>query len=216
MSRVIGPDVETPVKDAALAPALRALATPFQVGPDSPTMSAWMEAMQRVAGEAEAWPYGLAPVLERAFALLKKGACEPMDALIKEYRRLFVGPAHLEASPWGSVYTDRENVMFGATTLELRAWMRKHGIARTTDAHDPDDHVGTLLALAAWLAENRPELFDELLGEHLCPWVYRYLDLLETAARSGLYRGLAQLTRETLSSVCDERHIEVRKLQLYR
>ena len=34
-----------------------------------------------------------------------------------EYRRLFVGPGHLPAPPWGSVYTDRECVIFGEATL---------------------------------------------------------------------------------------------------
>ena len=46
------------------------------------------------------------------------------EELVWEYRRLFVGPGHLPAPPWGSVYTDHECVIFGEATLALRAWMR--------------------------------------------------------------------------------------------
>lgn len=50
------------------------------------------------------------------------------DALVWEYRRLFVGPAAKAAPPWGSVYTDRECVIFGRSTLALREWLRHVGV----------------------------------------------------------------------------------------
>ena len=50
------------------------------------------------------------------------------SSLADEYRRLFVGPAKKAAAPWGSVYTDRDQVVFGLSTLELREWLRKNGI----------------------------------------------------------------------------------------
>lgn len=49
------------------------------------------------------------------------------SSLADEYRRLFVGPAKKTAAPWGSVYTDRDQVVFGLSTLELREWLRKNG-----------------------------------------------------------------------------------------
>ena len=68
----------------------------------------------------------------------------------QEYRRLFVGPAPKPAPPWGSVYTDRECVVFGESTLALRAWMRAQGIARLVDDKTPEDHIGLMLVLMAW------------------------------------------------------------------
>ena len=65
---------------------------------------------------------GLAP----SRAAGEGGAFVADDDLTWEYRRLFIGPGAKPAPPWGSVYTDRECVVFGATTLELRAWMREH------------------------------------------------------------------------------------------
>lgn len=95
---------------------------------------------------------GLAPSCDAG----ENGAFAADDDLTWEYRRLFIGPGAKPAPPWGSVYTDRECVVFGATTLELRAWMREHGVARTADEKTPEDHIGLMLALMAWLAQNSP------------------------------------------------------------
>lgn len=99
-----------------------------------------------------------------------------------EYRRLFVGPGHLPAPPWGSVYTDRECVIFGEATFALRAWMRACGIERATDERTPEDHIGLMLALLSFLAVERPELVDDFLRDHLLTWAPHYLDALEEAA----------------------------------
>ena len=89
------------------------------------------------------------------------GAFCAEDKLVDEYRRLFIGPAQKPAPPWGSVYTDREQVIFGESTLRLRSWMRQHGIARLADDRMPDDHIGLMLSLLATLTEERPELVEE-------------------------------------------------------
>lgn len=54
---------------------------------------------------------------------------DSFDELVWEYRRLFVGPAVKVAPPWGSVYTDRECVIFGRSTLALREWLRRVGVS---------------------------------------------------------------------------------------
>ena len=40
------------------------------------------------------------------------------EDLYWEYRRLFVGPQAKVAPPWGSVYLDKDQVIFGASTME--------------------------------------------------------------------------------------------------
>ena len=114
------------------------------------------------------------------------------------------------------MYTDRECVVFGASTLELRAWMRAHGIARTTDEKTPEDHIGLMLALMAWIARNQPADLDDYLRLHLLTWAGHYLDELEEAAEHPFYKGLARLTRVTLEGIRAERGLDVAYPRFYR
>lgn len=102
--------------------------------------------------------------------------------LAAAYQQLFVGPQHLVAPPWGSVYTDRDCVVFGASTLELRTWMRSNGISMNTGESEPEDHLGLLLQQMAFLAENKPRLLDEFLRLHVLTWSHHYLEELVKAA----------------------------------
>lgn len=164
-----------------------------------------------VAAAAAEWPFVDEATAADALALMREGLAAGADNenLVWEYRRLFVGPGHLPAPPWGSVYTDRECVVFGEATLALRAWMRRVGVARTTDERTPEDHIGLMLALLSYLAEERPDLVDEYLRDHLLTWALHYLEALEAAADHPFYQGLAALTRSTLLGLQAARGLEV-------
>ena len=138
------------------------------------------------------------------------------EELVWEYRRLFVGPGHLPAPPWGSVYTDRECVVFGEGTLELRAWMRAHGVRRTTDERTPEDHIGLMLALMSYLARNQPDDLDEFLQIHLLTWSSHFLDQLIEAAGQPFYEGLARLTKASLEGIQAELGLDVVYPRFYR
>lgn len=138
------------------------------------------------------------------------------DELMWEYRRLFIGPAAKPAPPWGSVYTDRECVVFGASTLALRAWMREHGVARTTDEKTPEDHIGLMLALMAWIARNQPADLDDYLRLHLLPWSSHFLEQLAAAARHPFYEGLARLTQASLEGIQAALELQVEYPRFYR
>ena len=155
---------------------------------------------------------GLAPSCDAG----ENGAFAADDDLTWEYRRLFIGPGAKPAPPWGSVYTDRECVVFGATTLELRAWMREHGVARTADEKTPEDHIGFMLALMAWLAQNQPADLNEFLGLHFLTWAGHFLDELADAAEHPFYEGLARLTRASLDGVQKTLELEVVVPRFYR
>ncbi len=67
------------------------------------------------------WPLdaeALAPV-----AVMFKTHSE--ESLPQAWQRLFIGPYALPSPPWGSVWLDRESVLFGDSTLALRQWMRE-------------------------------------------------------------------------------------------
>lgn len=171
-----------------------------------------------VDAAAAEWPFAGEAEARACLALMKEGLAHGIedDDLVWEYRRLFVGPAPKPAPPWGSVYTDRECVVFGESTLALRAWMRACGIERTTDERTPEDHIGLMLALLSFLAVERPELVDDFLRDHLLTWAPHYLDTLEEAATHSFYEGLARLTRATLAGIQRERGLVVDVPRFYR
>lgn len=164
------------------------------------------------------WPFVDGPEACAALELMKKGLASgcKADDLVWEYRRLFVGPAPKPAPPWGSVYTDRECVVFGASTLELRAWMRIRGIARQVDDKTPEDHIGLMLSLMAYLARNQPDSLDEFLQGHLLTWSSHFLGQLADVAEHPFYEGLARLANATLEGIQQARGLDVVLPHFYR
>lgn len=138
------------------------------------------------------------------------------DDLVWEYRRLFAGPGQKAAPPWGSVYTDRECVVFGEATLALRQWMRDCGIARPGDGSEPEDHIGLMLRLMAWLAQERPELLDAYLSEHLLTWVPHFLGVVSAEARHPFFQGLATLSAASLAGMQEALGLTVEVPRFYR
>lgn len=169
------------------------------------------------AGAAESWPFVDAALALPALQLMRDGArMTEGDAITWEYRRLFVGPEKKAAPPWGSVYTDRECVVFGESTLALRQWMRASGIERLGGQSDPEDHIGLMLMLMTWIAQHRPELLDEFLRDHLLTWAGHFLVGMKEAAQHPFFEGLASLTRQSLEGIQRERGIDVAYPRFYR
>ncbi len=171
-----------------------------------------------VDAAAAEWPFADEAEARACLALMKEGLAHGADDddLVWEYRRLFVGPAPKPAPPWGSVYTDRECVVFGESTLALRAWMRAQGIARLVDDKTPEDHIGLMLVLMAWIARNQPADLDDYLRLHLLPWSSHFLDELAEAAKQPFYEGLARLAKASLEGIQSERALDVAYPRFYR
>lgn len=195
------------------------LAPFFLQDPRTGTAGEAFEAMAALDPDAAAaeWPFADADEARRALTLMAGGLASGCDDdLVWEYRRLFVGPAPKPAPPWGSVYTDRECVVFGASTLELRAWMRAHGVQRTTDERTPEDHIGLMLGLMAWIAREQPGDLDEFLRLHLLTWSSHFLRQLEEAAEHPFYEGLALLAKSSLEGIQEARGLDVVYPRFYR
>ena len=171
-----------------------------------------------VDAAAAEWPFAGEAEARACLALMKEGLAHGIedDDLVWEYRRLFVGPAPKPAPPWGSVYPDRECVVFGESTLALRAWMRAQGIARLVDDKTPEDHIGLMLVLMAWIARNQPADLDDYLRLHLLPWSSHFLDELAEAAKQPFYEGLARLAKASLEGIQSERALDVAYPRFYR
>lgn len=191
----------------------RVLGVLLYAPPESDECRALLATMADPAWLTE-WPYG---ENQAAAQLIAEGIKDQQPETLSEaYQRLFVGPYALPAPPWGSVYLDKESVLFGDSTLRLRKWLRINGIDTQREQNEPEDHLGTLLMMAAWLAEEQQgRLLQELLAQHLLPWAPRFLSLLEQHAAHPFYLGLAQLAQNTLSAWAQECSEPVAELELY-
>ncbi|TKI07929.1 Tat proofreading chaperone DmsD [Martelella alba] len=194
----------------------RVLGQLLSAPPDAPACQSLLANMLDESWIDE-WPYGEPDDLQEIAGLFTAGLADNVAETPQEaYQRLFIGPYALPAPPWGSVYLDKESVLFGESTLALRRWLRENSVSLERQGNEPEDHIGTLLLLAAWLAEQgRTREGDVLLAEHLFPWVFRFLALLETHAAQPLYQGTAALTRLTLTAWRAECPLAVPPLELY-
>lgn len=156
---------------------------------------------------------------------LEEKACEKITALInqgltqdltEQYQNLFIGPNELVAPPWGSVYLDPECVIFGNSLLALRDFLKRHQIAFQAQQDEPEDHIGLMLMLAAYLAETRPHLLVEFLSQHLLTWTPHFLTKLANVENHPFYQGLAQLTLITLDDWKQKLSLSVPDVRFYR
>lgn len=162
------------------------------------------------------WPFCPMPEARDSLQLMQRGIAQGMDSVATEYRRLFVGPAKKIVPPWGSVYTDREGVLFGKSALDLHDWMSEHAISTAVDDAMPDDHIGRMLSLMAWIARRRPEMLVEYLGDHLLIWAPHLLERLSAQTRHCFFAGMGRLALCSLKGIEDEFDVQVRHVRLYR
>ena len=178
--------------------------------------------------DAQSWPFGESETVRKAMKKMGCGAAESGAAggenseyfhdLSRAYQHLFIGPNFKAAPPWGSVYTDRDKVMFGQSCIELNVWMRKNGVQRLADDNEPQDHIGLMISLLAWLAQNKPQLIEEFLSQHLLTWSHHYFEQFIPAAaqQHPFYEGLGMLADVTLEGMHEAFSIDVEYPRFYR
>ena len=196
----------------ALAFSARVLGALFYFAPNS-TLAEPLVAAFTDGEWLEQWPYAV----EHADALSAGFAAQGDESLPQAWQRLFIGPSALPSPPWGSVWLDRENVLFGDSTLALRQWMRENQIAFDVEQNEPEDHFGTLLMLAAWLLENgRDDACNQLLAWHLLPWAPRFIAEIIAKAGHPFFIALGKLAQQTLAQWQSSLLIPVADKKLYR
>ena len=182
----------------------------YAAAPDEPTLTALrtLDADENLAlspGDQE-WVTGLRLIA----GYCRRGAAETLllDA-IGDHSRLFVGPLHVLAPPWSSVYLDN-GLLFGPTAQRVGRLYREFGLQVPRPGQEPEDHIAFELAFLALL--NRRAAAQLRLGrqtesskalavasafcsQYLEPWVEPFLTRVETCAETELYCGLARVTR---------------------
>ncbi|WP_032092482.1 Tat proofreading chaperone DmsD [Necropsobacter rosorum] len=154
-------------------------------------------------------------VLERIQTLFTRNPAD-IAQLAAQFQALFIGPDALPAPPWGSVYLDKDAVIFGASLSEMRDFLLKNRIELSLPVNEPEDHFGLMLMLLAFLAENQPHLVAEYLEQHLLPWTPRFLALLAEQSVSDFYAGLGLLADALLDYWQQAMGLQAKAMPLYR
>ena len=123
-----------------------------------------------------------------------------------EFTRLFIGPHHLPAPPYESVYRSVERVLMQKITIEVREKYRDAGLEVKNLGHEPDDHIGLELEFMYYLnrkatdglkREDLPAMLTAVetqnffLTEHLSQWVPTFCDDIAANACQDFFRCLA-------------------------
>ncbi|MCL9774471.1 Tat proofreading chaperone DmsD [Vibrio methylphosphonaticus] len=193
MAKVLGSLFYFPLTDNNNQALLTALVEDTQLSDDATDDSAFAQWAQAVAEESS-------------------------DVLNQDFFLLFEGGEAMYAPPWGSVYLDKEEVIFGESTVAYRQFLRQNGVELNTGMREPEDQFGLMLfAVSQFIEQKQPlSVIKCLLTEHLFTWCYRYLDLVETHAQTNSYKQLALLATEWCLAVQELLDIQPLAKKLYR
>lgn len=168
------------------------------------------------------WPIGLEePETVSGLRLLRctldsERVSTLLPAVYEDYLALFVGPGHVSAPPWESVYLSRDHLLFDEQTAQVRKAYSRFGLQIPHIDREPDDHIGFELLFLSHLAgmaansleiDNTPEAMQYLaaardfLYTHPQQWATLFSGNLDKHARTDYYRSLAQLLRGSLSAL---------------
>lgn len=192
--------VRDPVGDAARADFCRFLAACYYEPAVAFTEERLFDSMAQAASRFDADLAAGARRLGEAFA------AEPVENLLVDYTRLFLGPIDAPAKPYGSVWLGTESTLMQDSTMAVLALYEEGGFEIAEDFRELPDHLAAELEFLYLLLfkANRPGNAEEtatvaslrarLLGEHLGRWVGPFAEAVARNARRDFYRELAALT----------------------
>lgn len=133
------------------------------------------------------------------------------EEVVCDYGRLFLGPGHIVAPPYESVYRDPKGWVMGEWAIEVRNIYEASGLAIADSFKELPDHIAAELAFMAYLcdqeryacdsgdlatAQSALETQADFLDKHLSRWVPQFCDKIVANASTPLYRSLARLLRQ--------------------
>lgn len=127
-------------------------------------------------------------------------------ALVRDYRKLFVGPGPLAAMPWESVNVSASRLLFQEETLNVRQSYREWGYLPALYPKVADDHIALEAAFLEKLAERASDAYAcgskgdllqvlrasrDFLTTHLGTWIGIYAGEVRDAMGDSPYAALA-------------------------
>ncbi len=138
------------------------------------------------------------------------------EQLNHDFSILFEGLGTMPVPPWGSVYLDKEQVLFGESNIEYRLFLQQHGIVLDSEQREPEDQFGLMLLACAYLLEqDKQKAACDLIGEHLLPWGVTYLEQLTEKAPDRFFKQLASDTLVWLKQLTKQYNIQVIEKKIY-
>ncbi|MBC7001010.1 molecular chaperone TorD family protein [Photobacterium sp. BZF1] len=148
--------------------------------------------------------------------LLKAVEEDGADDLAMDFQQLFEGCEVMPAPPWGSVYLDKEQVIFGETTVAYRRFLADKEMSLDTGMREPEDQFGLMLMAMSKLAEAEDsEAIKALLSVHLLPWAPRYLELMQKNANTQSYQLLGAMAEQWLAFIAEELAVTAVEKKVY-
>lgn len=143
-----------------------------------------------------------------------------IDSLNMAHDEFFSGIGDMPVPPWGSVYLDRECVLFGESTSEYKQFLVQQGFEFETHNNDPLDHIGLMLMTLGALLENQTtdeisSALDELLSYHLLPWTPHYLRQVAPLISEPAYAQAIALTQTLLNDLQTAFNLTVKPRKIY-
>ena len=150
------------------------------------------------------------PALEAIAARLGPAfVAQPVDQLLVDYTRLFLGPVAALARPYASVWLTGENLVMQDDTMGVLRLYEEAGFGVDENFHELPDHIAVELEFLYLLIfrENEAraagdddtlarftQLRRRFLDEHLGRWLGPFLLAAHDGAQTDFYETLAELT----------------------
>ncbi len=149
-----------------------------------------------------------------------------------EYSRLFVGPFHLPAPPYESVYrAESKGRLMGDSTEEVRKMYIEEGLDISGFIHDLPDHILAELEFMSYLSEKEAVAWEEekkeiaeqylrkqdaFLSKHMTKWIPQFTQVMYNGSREEFYRLLAKLTSSFVTIDHDYLRAVMKSLDIWR
>ena len=136
-------------------------------------------------------------------------SAEGAENLLLDYTRLFLGPTHIIAKPYGSVWLEGQNGLMGESTIKVLELYQEGGFEMNEDFRELPDHIAAELEFLYLLIYRENEahrngkpdalqaevaLRKRFLDTHLGRWIGPFTAAVRAGARSVFYRQLADLS----------------------
>lgn len=124
-----------------------------------------------------------------------------LNDINRDFHRLFIGPGKKAVYPWGSIYTDKEGLLFGPSTIVWENFCIQYKVDIKTQSYEPTDHFALIFsALGAIIMSDYDEkskklICHEVLATHFGSWGDKVLSMIEVESSTNYYRSFATLAK---------------------